>query len=62
MGEMPSAGLSKGQWAGGGDINITTRSLSLLNGAQLSAATLGEGNAGNLNLQTGTLNIQNQQK
>jgi large exoprotein involved in heme utilization and adhesion len=44
----------------GGDIDIEARSLSLLNGAQLSAATLGEGNAGNLNLQTETFNIQNQ--
>ena len=52
--------LEQGAVGRGGDINITTRSLSLLNGAQLSAATLGEGNAGNLNLQTGTLNIQNQ--
>jgi filamentous hemagglutinin family protein len=52
--------LEQGAVGRGGDIDIAARSLSLLNGAQLSAATLGEGNAGNLNLQTETLNIQNQ--
>ncbi|MBE9103576.1 S-layer family protein [Nostoc cf. edaphicum LEGE 07299] len=37
----------KGQ---GGDINITTTSLSLTNGAQLAASTFGKGNAGNVNI------------
>ncbi|BAY25302.1 filamentous hemagglutinin outer membrane protein [Calothrix sp. NIES-2100] len=32
----------------GGNINVTTGSLSLTNGAQLAAATLGQGNAGNI--------------
>ncbi|MCC5669909.1 filamentous hemagglutinin N-terminal domain-containing protein [Nostoc sp. CHAB 5784] len=34
----------------GGNINITTGSLSVTNGAQLSAATSGVGNAGNMNI------------
>jgi filamentous hemagglutinin family protein len=34
----------------GGDINVTTGSLSVTNGAQLNAATLGKGNAGNINI------------
>ncbi|MEH2084419.1 MAG: S-layer family protein [Nostoc sp.] len=34
----------------GGDINITTASLSLTNGAQLAASTFGKGNAGNVNI------------
>ncbi|MCC5614023.1 S-layer family protein [Nostoc sp. CHAB 5836] len=34
----------------GGDINITTGSLSVTNGAQLSAATKGNGNAGSINI------------
>jgi large exoprotein involved in heme utilization and adhesion len=37
----------------GGDIEITTGSLALSNGAQLSASTLGEGNAGNVTIQAG---------
>jgi len=36
----------------GGDLTITARSLSVLNGAQLSASTRGQGNAGNLTIQT----------
>ncbi|WP_138499716.1 filamentous hemagglutinin N-terminal domain-containing protein [Nostoc sp. PA-18-2419] len=32
----------------GGDIDITARSLSLLNGSQLAASTAGSGNAGNI--------------
>ncbi|MEH2165230.1 MAG: S-layer family protein [Nostoc sp.] len=34
----------------GGDINITTGSLSLTNGARLNASTFGNGNAGNVNI------------
>ncbi len=34
----------------GGNITITTRELSVTNGAQLIAATLGQGNAGNVNI------------
>ncbi len=34
----------------GGDINITTRSLSVTNGAQLSVFTRGQGNAGNISI------------
>ncbi|MFS8120053.1 MAG: filamentous hemagglutinin N-terminal domain-containing protein, partial [Microcoleus sp.] len=34
----------------GGDINITAETLSLTNGAQVKASTLGEGNAGNVNI------------
>jgi filamentous hemagglutinin family protein len=44
--------LSPGAVGRGGDINITARSLSLLNGSQLSAATAGAGNAGNISMTT----------
>ena len=36
----------------GGDLTITAKSLSVLNGAQLSASTSGRGNAGRLTIQT----------
>lgn len=36
----------------GGDLTINARSLSVLNGAQLSASTRGQGNAGSLTIQT----------
>lgn len=36
----------------GGDLTITARSLSVINGAQLSASTSGRGNAGSLRIQT----------
>jgi filamentous hemagglutinin family protein len=48
---FPSAALSTvspGSVGKGGDIDITTRSLSLSNGSQLSASTSGQGNAGNI--------------
>jgi filamentous hemagglutinin family protein len=44
--------LSPGAVGRGGDIDITARSLSLLNGAQFSATTSGTGNAGNINLRS----------
>ena len=34
----------------GGNINITTRSLSIINGGQLGATTLGQGNTGNVTI------------
>jgi filamentous hemagglutinin family protein len=40
--------LELGAKGSGGNIDITTRSLSLLNGAQLSTSTRGQGNAGNV--------------
>ncbi|MBD2076825.1 filamentous hemagglutinin N-terminal domain-containing protein, partial [Phormidium sp. FACHB-592] len=40
--------LSPGAVGNGGDIGITAQSLSVLNNAQLSSATSGEGNAGNI--------------
>jgi filamentous hemagglutinin family protein len=48
-----SSGAIVGSFGEGdaGEINITTRSLSLTNGAQLGAATLGKGNAGNVTIQ-----------
>ncbi|MEH2279529.1 MAG: filamentous hemagglutinin N-terminal domain-containing protein [Nostoc sp.] len=42
--------LSQGAIGRGGDIKITTRSLSLLNGSQLAASTAGSGNAGNISV------------
>ncbi|MFW9264638.1 filamentous hemagglutinin N-terminal domain-containing protein [Nostoc sp. CALU 546] len=35
-----------------GNVNITTQSLSVNNGAQLNTITFGEGNAGNINIRT----------
>ncbi|HEY9675919.1 MAG TPA: filamentous hemagglutinin N-terminal domain-containing protein, partial [Waterburya sp.] len=49
--EFPSGAASSvqpGAVGEGGDINITTRSLSVTNGALLSASTFGQGNAGNI--------------
>lgn len=49
----PSVALSRvnlGAEGQGGNINITTRSLAVTNGAQLNADTLGKGNAGNVNI------------
>jgi filamentous hemagglutinin family protein len=40
--------VAPGAVGNGGDIRITTGSLLLTNGAQLSASTLGQGNAGNV--------------
>ncbi len=39
-----------GATGSGGDINITTGSLSVTNGAQFSASTFAQGNAGNINI------------
>ncbi|HAX75248.1 MAG TPA: hypothetical protein DCY88_05280 [Cyanobacteria bacterium UBA11372] len=39
----------------GGDINLTTSSLSVTNGALVSASTLAQGNGGNVNIYTDTL-------
>ncbi|MDZ8263325.1 filamentous hemagglutinin N-terminal domain-containing protein [Nostoc sp. ChiQUE01b] len=44
----------------GGDIKITSESVSLTNGAQLISNTQGEGNAGNITIDTGTLFVTNE--
>ncbi|BAY48212.1 filamentous hemagglutinin outer membrane protein [Scytonema sp. HK-05] len=49
--------LEQGGVGRGGDIDITARSLSLLNGAQLAASTSGEGNAGNITLSANTVGL-----
>ncbi|MBD2520544.1 filamentous hemagglutinin N-terminal domain-containing protein [Nostoc sp. FACHB-973] len=41
----------------GGDIDITARSLSVLNNAQLSASTSGDGNAGNITVSADTVGV-----
>ena len=41
----------------GGDINITGRSLSVLNNAQLAASTSGDGNAGNITVSADTVGL-----
>jgi filamentous hemagglutinin family protein len=43
----------------GGNIKITARSLALLNGAQLSAATAGAGSAGNITVSADTVGLNN---
>ncbi|MEC4813445.1 MAG: filamentous hemagglutinin N-terminal domain-containing protein, partial [Scytonema sp. PMC 1069.18] len=43
--------LGNGAEGKGGNINVTTGSLSLSDGAQINASTLGEGNAGNIEIQ-----------
>jgi filamentous hemagglutinin family protein len=45
-----SLGDISGVGGQGGDINITTGSLSLTNGGQVDASTVGKGNAGNINI------------
>jgi filamentous hemagglutinin family protein len=42
--------VSLGAVGNGGDVNITSRSLSVTNGAGLTASTFGQGNAGNVNI------------
>lgn len=49
--------LESGALGNGGNIDITARSLSVLNNAQLSASTLGEGNAGNITARADTVNV-----
>jgi filamentous hemagglutinin family protein len=41
----------------GGNIDVTTRSLSVLNSAQLSASTSGEGDAGNITVSADTMSL-----
>ncbi|AFY44913.1 filamentous hemagglutinin N-terminal domain-containing protein [Nostoc sp. PCC 7107] len=48
--------LARGQ---GGDIKITTNSLSLSNSAALFTTTLGQGNSGKINIATNSLDITN---
>jgi len=47
----------KGQ---GGDINITTGSLTITNGSHMIASTAGQGNAGNFTITTGSLLVNNE--
>jgi large exoprotein involved in heme utilization and adhesion len=49
--------LDRGAVGRGGDIEITARSLSLLNGAQLSASTSGKGSAGNIIVSADTVGL-----
>ena len=43
----------------GGDIRITTGSLSLTNGARLNVGTYGQGNGGDIRITTGSLSLTN---
>lgn len=43
--------------AKGGDISIKARTISLIHSAQISAATFGEGNAGNIDIETSSLSL-----
>jgi large exoprotein involved in heme utilization and adhesion len=49
--------LAQGAVGKGGDIDITARSLSLLNDARLSASTSGEGPAGNITVSADTIGL-----
>jgi filamentous hemagglutinin family protein len=49
--------LDLGAVGRGGDIEITARSLSVLNGAELSASTFGAGNAGKITLSADTVGL-----
>ncbi len=55
--DRSSSGVFSSVWpravGSGGDINLTAGSLSLTNGAQVSASTSGRGNAGNVNIDVG---------
>ena len=59
---FPSAALSTvspGAVGKGGDIDITTRSLSVTNSAQINSSTLGQGNAGNIRVLANTFDASN---
>jgi filamentous hemagglutinin family protein len=59
---FPSAALSTvspGAIGKGGDINITTRSLSATNSAQINSSTLGQGDAGNITVLANTFDASN---
>lgn len=45
-----SSSLGENAIGNGGDIRITTKTVSVTNGAQLAASTLGQGNAGNIQI------------
>ncbi|MBF2046040.1 MAG: filamentous hemagglutinin N-terminal domain-containing protein [Elainella sp. C42_A2020_010] len=47
--------VNRGGIGSGGNINLNTHSLTLTNGAQLTASTLGRGNAGNIYIQAETV-------
>ena len=47
------------QFGNGGDINITTRSLSVSNGAFVTTQTQGQGNGGNITINTHTIDVVN---
>jgi len=49
--------LSEGGVGRGGDIDITARSLSVLNNAQLSASTFGDGDAGNITVSADAVGV-----
>ncbi|BAZ26213.1 filamentous hemagglutinin outer membrane protein [Kalymmatonema gypsitolerans NIES-4073] len=49
--------VKPGALGSAGDIDITARSVSLLNGAQLAAATAGEGRAGNITVSADTVGL-----
>ncbi len=51
--------VEKDAGGNGSSVNITTRSLSVTNGALLSATTLGQGNGGNITLNANILEVVN---
>jgi large exoprotein involved in heme utilization and adhesion len=52
-GSLVTSRVRSGAVANGGDINITTESLSVSNDAELNASTFGRGNAGNIDIVAG---------
>ncbi len=51
------ANVEAGAMGNGGNVNINAGSLSLTNGAQISASTFGKGNAGNVIIQASTISF-----
>ncbi|MBW4450711.1 MAG: filamentous hemagglutinin N-terminal domain-containing protein [Spirirestis rafaelensis WJT71-NPBG6] len=49
--------VSPGAVGEGGNISLTTESLSASNGAQIIASTFGQGNAGNINVKADTISL-----
>ncbi|OKH42842.1 hypothetical protein NIES2101_32320 [Calothrix sp. HK-06] len=49
--------VSPGAYGKGGDINLTTGTLSATNGAQIIAATFGQGDAGNISIDADTISL-----
>jgi large exoprotein involved in heme utilization and adhesion len=56
---VAASSLEAGTAGTGGDIRITATNVELINGAQLQANTLGNGDSGNVEIRTGSIEVAN---